>query len=175
MSVDGVSAIVSFASWVIYVLIDCRHPSIGYWQSVLARTTATCSLPLSDYERQRNINSFSCCIFGHRGIARIFTFITESLTTLVSKSNIYQRYNTDSKWIDIASCKACKNISSVVENAILIWYCKQTPKTRALFEFMDGPFARPADNPPDSEGLGFCHWTVPKLTVRVHPQPVAPT
>jgi len=46
----------------------------------------------------------------------------ESLTDLICKDVLYQRYNTDFKIIDIASCKACKNISLVVENAILIRY-----------------------------------------------------
>jgi hypothetical protein len=41
---------------------------------------------------------------------------------LLGENTIYQRYNTESKLIDIASCTACKNIYLVVENAILIKY-----------------------------------------------------
>jgi len=44
------------------------------------------------------------------------------LITVLGKNTIYQRLNTDSKLIDIASCKACKNILLVVENTILIRY-----------------------------------------------------
>jgi len=58
------------------------------------------------------------------------------------------------KLLDIGSGNACKIISLVVENAILISYYSHTPKTRALIESMDGPSGRPADNPPNSERLG---------------------
>jgi hypothetical protein len=37
MSIDGVSTIFGFASWLIYVLIGCRHPFIKYWQPLLAK------------------------------------------------------------------------------------------------------------------------------------------
>ena len=121
-SVNRVSMIFSFASLVIYVPIGCRHPFIRYWRSILAKKTATCSLPHPENERQRSVNSFSCCKFGNQGTARIFTFITELLTALIGKNTIYQRWNTDSKLSDIASCEACKNVSLGVENVFLIWY-----------------------------------------------------
>jgi len=120
MSVIGASMIVSFASWVIYFPIGCRHPFIKYWQPLLAKTTATCSLPHPDNECQRSVNSFSCCIFGNQAIVLIIVFIKELLTALQGKNTIYQRWNTDSKLIDNASCEACKNISLVVENVIWI-------------------------------------------------------
>jgi len=41
MSVNGASTMFSFASWVIYVPIGCRHPLVRYWQPVLQKTTAT--------------------------------------------------------------------------------------------------------------------------------------
>jgi len=82
----------------------------------------TCSLPHPENEHQQSANSFSCCIFGNQGIALIFVFRKDSLTALIGKNELYQRLNTNSKLIDIASCKACKNISLVVENAILIRY-----------------------------------------------------
>jgi len=122
MSVNGASTISSFASWLIYVPIGCRHTFIQYWQPLLAKTTAKCSLPHPENERQRSINSFSCCILGNQVIALIFTFITELLTTIIGKNTIYQRKNTDSKLIYIASCKAYKNVLLVVENAILTRY-----------------------------------------------------
>jgi len=39
---------------------------------------------------------------------------------------------------------------------------------------MDGPAGRPADNPPNSDGLAVYHRTVPELTVQVHWQPRPP-
>jgi len=122
MSVNGASTIFSFVSWLIYVPIHCIHPFINYWQPLLAKTTAQCSLPHPENERQRSVNSFSCCIFGNQVIALIFAFITELLTAIIGKNTIYEMYNTDSKLIYIASCKAYKNTSLVVENAILIRY-----------------------------------------------------
>ena len=122
MSVNGASTISSFACWLIYVPIGCRHSFIEYWELLQAKTTAKCSLPHPENERQRSINSFSCSIFGNQVIVLIFVFITELLTTIIGKNTIYQRYNTDSKLIYIASCKTYKNIILVVENAILIRY-----------------------------------------------------
>jgi len=90
MSVNGASTIFSFASWLIYVPIGCIHPFIKYWQPLLAKTTAQCSLPHPENERQLSINSFSCCIFGNQVIALIFAFITELLTAIMGKYTIYQ-------------------------------------------------------------------------------------
>jgi len=122
VSINTGSMIISFGSWVIHVPIGCRHPLIKYWQPLLAKTTATCSLLHPEYEHQWSVNSFSLCICGNQSIALIFTFIKELLTAAIGKNTIYQRSNTDSELIDIASCKACKNISLVVENAIWIRY-----------------------------------------------------
>jgi len=119
---NGTSTMFSFASCVISVTISCRNPFMRYWQPLLARTTVRVSLPHPETECQRGVNSFSCSILGNLGIARIFMFITESLTAQIGKNTIYQRYNTHSSLIYIGSCKACKNILLVVENAILIRY-----------------------------------------------------
>jgi len=91
-------------------------------------------------------------------------FITELLTAVIDINTMYQRYNTNSKWIDIASCNACKNISLVVENTILIIYYSHAPKAISLIESIDGP----ADNTPNSDGLGVDHRSVPELTVPVY-------
>jgi len=90
MSINGASTILSFASWVMYDLIGCRHPFIRYWQPLQAKTTAICSLPQPDNERQRSIDNFSCCIFGYQGIAQIFAFIMELMTALMGQNKIYQ-------------------------------------------------------------------------------------
>ena len=47
-SVNGVSTIISFGSWVLYVPIGWRHPFITYCQPLLAKTTAICSVPHSE-------------------------------------------------------------------------------------------------------------------------------
>ena len=94
----------------------------------------------------------------------LFEHITDFLTVLLGKNTIYHRKNMDSKLIHITNCKTCKNISFVVEYAILIRYYYETAKTRALYESIDGP----ADNVPNSDGLGDFHRNVPKLTVHVY-------
>ena len=58
----------------------------------------------------------------------MFAFIPDSFTALIGKNKMLQKYNTDSKIINIASCKACKNISLVVENVILIQYYYHSAK-----------------------------------------------
>ena len=91
MSVNEQSKIVDFTSWVIYVPIGCIHPFMRYWHPLRAKTTATCSLPHAEHERQWSINSFRSCIFHNQGIAQILLHITELLTTLIGKNSIYQR------------------------------------------------------------------------------------
>jgi hypothetical protein len=81
---------------------------------------------------------------------------------------IHQRKNTDSKVIDIAHWKICKNVSLVVEYAILIRYQYHTARIRGLFESIDGPAARPPDNLSNSNSLGDFHQKVTQLTVPVY-------
>jgi len=72
----------------------------------------------------------------------------------------------DSKIIDIANCKTCKNSLLATEYLILIIYYYQTAKTRALYESSDGP----ADNPPNLDGWGDYNWTIPESTVSANCQ-----
>jgi len=90
MSVNGESTIFNFASWVIYVPIGCRHPFLKYWQPLLAKTTATCSLQHPENERQLSVNNFRTCTFCNQGIARIFGCITLLFTALLGKNTIYR-------------------------------------------------------------------------------------
>jgi len=85
MSVNGASTIFSFASWLIYVPIGCIHPFIKYWQPLLAKTTAQCSLLHPENERQRSLNNFNCRLCGNQVIALIVAFITELLTAIIGK------------------------------------------------------------------------------------------
>jgi len=174
MSINGVSTICSFASWVSYVPIGCRHPFIRYWQPLLAKTTATCSLRHPGNQHQRSVNSFRTCIFCNQGIARIFACITVLLTALLGKNTIYRRWNTDTKLINIANCSTNKNTFLVAENAILIRYYQHTANTKALYESIDGPAGRPAYYPPNSDGMGVYHGTVPECAVRDYWRPGPP-
>jgi len=58
MSDNGASTLFSFASWVIYVPIGCRHQFLWYCQPSLGKTKATCSLPHPKNERQWSVNNF---------------------------------------------------------------------------------------------------------------------
>jgi len=97
------------------LVADIHLSNIGslYWQN--QQRHAPCRI------LKMSVNRFSCCIFGNQGIVLIFAFIPELLTAVIGKYTMYQRLNTDCKLIDIASCKASKNISLVdVENVSLI-------------------------------------------------------
>jgi hypothetical protein len=119
ISVNGASMTCTFTSWVIYLPIGCRHLFIRYSEPLLATITATCFLPHSKNEHRQSVNSVSGCIFGDQGIERIFEFIADWFNVLKGKYTRYQRYNTDCKLIDIASCTACRNTLLVAENTIL--------------------------------------------------------
>jgi len=58
MTVNVASTIFSFASWLIYVQIGCRHPFFRHWQPLLRKTTATCFLLHPEKERQLRVNDF---------------------------------------------------------------------------------------------------------------------
>jgi len=90
ISLNGASMIFSFASWVIYVPSGYRHPFIQYWNPLLAKTTAECSLPHPENKRQWDVNSLCCSIFGNKRIAWIVAFISELFTALIGKYTIYQ-------------------------------------------------------------------------------------
>jgi len=62
----------------------------------------------------------------------------------------------------------------VAVNAILIRYQWQLANLRALYESIDGPAGRPAENPPNSDGFGVYHGTVPKWAVQVYWRPGPP-
>jgi hypothetical protein len=94
--------------------------------------------------------------------------ITELLTASMAKYAMYRRQNTYSKIINVADCKTSKMILLAAEYLVLIIYNYPTAKTRTLNKSTDGPAGRPADNPPNSDGLEDWHRIVPALTVRVY-------
>jgi hypothetical protein len=52
------SMIFSCAFWISYVLIGYRHPFFRYWLPLLAKTTASFSLPRPVNECQWSVNEF---------------------------------------------------------------------------------------------------------------------
>jgi len=76
--------------------------------------------------------------------------------------------------INVAECKTCKKRLSAVEYLILLIYNYRTAKTRALYKFTDGLAEWPSNNPPNPDGLGDFHRTMPELTVRDDWQPGQP-
>jgi len=87
MNVNGASTIVSFASWVIYVPIGWRHPFIRYWQPLLGKTTATCSLPHRENEGQWSVNYCQLCILGNLCSDWLETSIYQLLAAITGKNN----------------------------------------------------------------------------------------
>jgi hypothetical protein len=70
---------------------------------------------------------------------------------------MYKTKNMDSKIIEITICKTCKTSILATEYSISIIYYYQGNKTSILDETSAGPTVPPADNPPNSDGLGEYH------------------
>jgi len=134
----------------------------------------TRTLPHHETERQRSVNNIWSCILGNEGFLRIGAPITKLLTTSLAKNATGRRQNTYSKIINVADCKTSKKRSLAVKYLILIMFNYPTAKPRTLYKSTDGPAGQPADNPPNPDGLGHLHRTVPELTVRVCWQPGPP-
>jgi len=131
----------------------------------------TCYLQYPENVCQRSVNSFMSFIFRKQGIARNFAHISWLFTALQGKNNIYARWSTDTKLIDIANCTTSKRAWLVAENATLIRYYYHTANTWALYESIDGPAGQPADNPPISDRLRVYHRTIPECTVCIYWSP----
>jgi hypothetical protein len=127
----------------------------------------THTLPHHETERQRSVNNISSCILGNQGFLRIGAPTTKLTTTSLAKNATGRRQHTDSKIINVADSKTSKKRSVAVKYLILIMFNYPTAKTRTLYKSTDGPAGQPADNPPNPDGLGDLHRTVPELTVRV--------
>jgi len=138
------------------------------WQPFHLKQSKTHMLPHHATERQRSVNNIWSCILCNQGFVQINELITELLTASIAKNATYKRKNTYSKIINVADCKTCKERLLAVEYLILIIYTYQTAKRRTLYKSSDGPARRPADNPPNPDGLGYLHQTGPELTVRVY-------
>jgi hypothetical protein len=130
-------------------------------------------LPHHETDHQRSINNIWSCILDNQGFLRIGAPITELLTTARSENETGKKENTYSKIINVADCKTSQKRSLAVKYLILIMLNYPTAKTGKLSRLTDGPAGQPADNPPNSDGLGYLHRTVSKLTVQVsgHPGP----
>jgi len=87
MSVNGASMIFRCAFWIIYVLIGYRHPFLRYWLPLLAKTTATCSLPHPENERQQSVNNFYLDILGNLFSDWLQASIYQILAAFTGKNN----------------------------------------------------------------------------------------
>jgi len=83
------------------------------------------------------------------------------------KNTSYKWNSMDSEMIDAAPCETCNKVSLDVEYVISVSYCHSTAKTRAIYECTDGPARQRAEKPPNPDGLGELHRTVPRLTLEV--------
>jgi len=79
--------------------------------------------------------------------------ITEILTASMAKCAKYGRTNSYSKIINVADCTTSKKRLLAAEYLIIIMFNYPTAKTRTLYKSTDGPAGRPADNPPNPDGL----------------------
>ena len=105
-----------------WLLTSSSQILVAFEGIINSEMVAATSWQWTSTEHQWSFNSFICCIFGNEDIARMFALIKELSNALIENNIICQRWNTDSKFIDIASCKVSKNISLVVEKTILIRY-----------------------------------------------------
>jgi hypothetical protein len=109
--------------------------------------------------------TFCLTYWVYQGFTRINELITELFATSIVKNTMYNGKNMDSKLIVITSYTTCTHGSLVVENTILVRYDKSTGKRRGLSDSIDAPARRHTYNPPNSDGLGVVHLTVPGLMV----------
>ena len=156
--------IIGIASWPIYVLQCGDNLLTMSCQPFLLEQRMTHSLPHLETKRQRSVNNIWSCIMCNQGFTRMNAQRTKLLTAFIAKNTMYNRKNSDSKIINVADCKTCKNRLLAVENLISIIYNYTTAKTRTLYKSTDGP----ANHLPNSDGLGDVHQTVPEFTVRVN-------
>jgi len=126
------------------------------------------TVPHHATECQRSVNNIWFCILYNQGFVRIKELITKLLTASIAKNATYKRKNTYTKIINVADCKTSKKKLLAVEYLILIIHTYPAAKTRTLYKSTEGPAGRPADNRPNSDGLGDLHRTGPELTVRVY-------
>jgi len=99
MSVNGASTIFSLASWIIYVLIGCRYPFIRQWLPLLGKTTATCSLPHPENERQRSVNNSLLWILGNLVSDWLQTSIYQIFAAFTDKNNSDMLPAASWKWL----------------------------------------------------------------------------
>jgi len=125
-------------------------------------------LPHDETEHQRSINNIWSCILGNQVFVPMNALITELLTPSMAKYATYKRKNMYSKIINVADCQTSKKRLLAVEYLILIIYHYPTVKTRRLDKSKDETAVRPANNPPNADGLENSHRTVPELMVRVY-------
>jgi hypothetical protein len=87
MSMTGMSMTISFACWVRYVTIGCRHSFIRYWYPVLAKTTAAWTVPYPQNEYQRRVNNLERWILTNSCSKWLKTLIRQISAALIGKDH----------------------------------------------------------------------------------------
>jgi len=85
-SVNLVSWIFGFASWVISPAIGCKDPSAKYWPLLETKTTTTHSLPHSGTEHHRSVNNFWSYILGNLTADSLKTSMHEVLAAFSTRN-----------------------------------------------------------------------------------------
>jgi len=117
ISIIGELTICSFASWVIHILIACRHPFMRYWQPLQLKSTATGSLPHPTNERPRSVHSSSCPIFGNHSICMgTYAFVRPYRHT-------YGNYRDTVANVD-ASESRCRCVGKIIARDLRLVACR---------------------------------------------------
>jgi len=85
MSVNSVSTIFSYESWVITPPIGCSQSYRNSWPPLEAKQILIASLPHLENERQSCINDFWSCVLGNHTIDRLETVKMEFLAAIMGK------------------------------------------------------------------------------------------
>jgi hypothetical protein len=86
-SVNWVSTIFSFGSWIIYILIGYRYPFVWYWLALLGKTPARCSLTHHENQRQWRVNDLWFSMSGNYTVISLLLCITDVLAAFICKRN----------------------------------------------------------------------------------------
>jgi len=87
MSLNAVSMIFNFAFGLMYIQIASSHPFFSHWQPLLGNTTATCSLPQPENERQWSVNNVLSRILANLCSDWLQTSIYRILAAFTGKNN----------------------------------------------------------------------------------------
>jgi hypothetical protein len=87
VSINGASTSWCGAFWILSVLIDHRHPFFRWWLPLLAKTTATSSLPHPEKEYHQSFNNVYLRIIGNLCSDLSQAYIYQILGVFTGKNN----------------------------------------------------------------------------------------